>query len=177
MPDWAAIYREFRPAYARTYRRAILTALGFALACAAGGLVMYLKVDDALVPAVILWLAAGAAAGLPARHPWVSSAKKPWGLAGRVIKKRAVVRADSHRSKFTKPVLALQVTEAFELTPAGRGADLPQKTGALALVVSRYLFSRIAADQAVTLVCLPSGEAMGMIHQDRLAMEDRIDAG
>lgn len=171
MPDWAAIYREFRPAHARTYRRAIITALGFTLVCAAGGVVMYFWVDDALVPAVILWLAAAAGLGLAARNLRLASVKKPLVVSGQVVKKRAVVRADSHRSKFTKPVLALQVTEAFELTPAGRGADRPDKTGALALVASRYVFSRIAADQPVTLVCLPSGEALGLIHRDRLAME------
>ncbi len=172
MPDWAAIYQEFRPVYARTYRRAALTALGFGLIALIAGVLMYLLLEDALVPAVILWLAAAAAAALCARNLWLGSAKKPLVLSGQVLKKQAVVRADINRSKFTKPVLVLQVTEAFELNQAGRGPQRPDKTGALGVVTARYIFARIGAGQSVTLVCLPSGEAMGMIYGQRLVMED-----
>lgn len=170
MPDWSGVYQQFKPIYSVVYRRAALTAVGMAVLSGAAGAAFFWLVEDAAIPAYIAWGAGAVLLLLGLRNASLGARRKPFVLAGRVVKKHAVVRADAHRTKYTKPMLGMEVSEAFELNPSGRGPNLPANTGPQLMVVSRWLFRRVNAGDAVVVLCMPSGEGAGLVVGDRLAL-------
>ena len=168
MPDWARIHQEFKPIQQAAYGRATVATSVLALVALIGGGLLYWLVEDALVPAAILWGAAGVGLLAAGRKALLGHKQDPMVLCGLVVKKQTVVRADVNRRKQLKPMLAMSVSEAFELTPQGRGNDLPDRSGTQIVVAGPYVHRQVETGKPATLICLPSGEAMGIMHGDKL---------
>lgn len=168
MPDWARIHQEFKPIQRAAYQSTTTAASVLALVAIIGGGLLYWLLEDALVPAAILWGAAAVGLLAAGRNALLGHKRNPMVLRGLVVKKQTVVRADVHRRKQLKPMLAMSVNEAFGLTPQGRGNDLPDHSGTQIVVATPYVHRQVETGKPATLICLPSGEAMGIMHGESL---------
>jgi hypothetical protein len=166
--DWQQIYQTSQThirdqARAKLYIAAFFGLIGLALLATS----LIMPTDSAMF--VVLLVAAGAlfAMAFLAWSGWSDGRGSPIVLVGQVCEKEQVVNERKTRRGETRTTthyfLHLDASSIFRLTRHGQQQQLSSTPARHKLWSEPHLYERLHEDEAVTLVCLPTGKAFARL--------------
>jgi hypothetical protein len=166
--DWQHIYQTSQAHIQSRARPKLYTALFFGLfGLALLGISLIMPTSSTMF--VVLLLAAGALMTMAvlAWSGWSDGRGSPIVLVGQVCEKEQVVNERKTRRGETRTTthyfLHLDASSIFRLTRHGQQQQLSSTPARHKLWSEPHLYERLHEDEAVTLVCLPTGKAFARL--------------